>query len=259
MPKFFGGHSGGDSDSKSIEDIEKFEHVHEAEESPVGTSMGSKAGFTTLGNGTQKLYVTEKLFAHAFTDVLHFPKCPDTIRVITPLPDKKKKIAITAKTANTKNRVTLLSQKGEALGVVQQAIHLTKQTYHIYGLDPLQKGEKRHHAAPVDKVHHQGRALFPYGVVEVKSGDDVSLNVYQPSAGAYRPDVYTLERLSTKSGGWFSTKPFLVKRLGIPAALLRKGDFPDGITGPAWDATVAPGIDPILIVGLIAIMDTQNL
>mmetsp|Transcript_7822 Transcript_7822/g.11243 ORF Transcript_7822/g.11243 Transcript_7822/m.11243 type:complete len:273 (+) Transcript_7822:332-1150(+) len=272
MFKIFGSRSKDDGGEKSatIKEIEQFLHVHEAPESPVGTSLGSKGGFTTLGKSgeTQKLYVTEKLFAHAFTDVLHLNKCPDTVRAITKHPkEPKKKIAITAKTANDKDRVTMVSQKtGDLFCVVQQNIHLTRQTYHIYGGEPMPKpGDKNqkhaHHPAPVDKVHHHGKALFPYAKAEVKSSGTIhlSLDVYDPADHAYHPDVYTVERISSSSGGWLASKPFLVKRLGIPAALLKKGDFPDGITCPAWNCTIGPGIDPILITGLIAIMDTQNL
>lgn len=189
-----------------------------------------------------KLYVAEKLFAYnAFSQ----NKFKDKIKVVSSAEE------VVCKTANVKDRVIIADCEENVFALIIQSIHLTSQSYTIYGIEPIFPRQK---PSPHRYENHN---LFAWAKVTALSKKSLSVDVCDERG--FEAEVYTLERVDAGSQGHlFGSKPVLVKKYGQAAAILRQGEFHDGISGPVWSGTVAPGVDPAMLIGFIAILDTQS-
>lgn len=237
---------------KEIEEIEKFEYVHkrDKDEALLAGSLGVKPA--TKSGETLTLLATEKMFSHTrisdLSDkITHADKLKTSWKVS---PGAEGKISPMAK-----DKLLILDDTGEhAVVVIQRHIHISSSShYDIFSAEPIRPGQK-----PSSRQKYDKKPLYHVGKVQFSEDEkEYVLDMYKGKAG-YEDDAFTMK--DVKSGQLlFGEHILLIKRGEKAAATLRKGRFPEEVVTPAWEGTVAPGIDPFIILCLAAIYDDQQL
>jgi len=157
---------------------------------------------------------------------------------------------LVGKTSHSKDRLVLKDRDGHTIGViVKRYVHYDRR-FDIYGVQPISPSQR-----PAENQRTKdGDPLYLRARVIGNLKGKLSIDMFSGN-NRFRTDVYRVHKLKT---GFLEGKTLYFTKQDRMAALLKQGAFPKGVQGPAWDGTIAPGIDPCLMVCLIAILDETN-
>lgn len=243
-----------DQQRKELEEIEKFEYVHtrDKDEALLAGNLGVKP--TAKAGETLSLFVTEKMFSHTkitdFADkitekILPADKLKTSWKVTPGAEGKSSPVA--------KDKLLILDDSGEKpVVMIVRHVHISVRSYDIFSVDPVRPGQK-----PSSRQKYEKKPLYHLGKVKFSEEEkEYAMEMYS-GKGAYEDDAFTM--VEVPSGKMFGEEVVLVRRAQKAAATLRRGRFPEEVVAPAWEGTVAPGIDPLIITCLAAIYDDQQL
>jgi len=240
---------------KELEEIEKFQYVHKRNKDEVILASSLGVNPTTKAGGTLTLLLTEKMWSHnkitdfadKITDkILSSDKLKTSWKVSPGAQGKSSPMA--------KHNLVILDDSGEkAIAMIVRHAHISSSShYDIFSAEPVRSGQR-----PSSHQKYDKKPLYHLGKVQRDEDDKgFTMDMYS-GKGGYEDDAFTMEDFST--GKFFEQDILLVRRAEKAAATLRRGRFPDGVVTPAWEGTVAPGIDPLIILCLAAIYDDQQL
>jgi len=157
---------------------------------------------------------------------------------------------LVGKTSHSKDRLVLKDRDGHTIGViVKRYVHYDRR-FDIYGVQPISPSQR-----PAENQRTKdGDPLYLRARVIGNLKGKLSIDMFSGN-NRFRTDVYRVHKLKT---GFLEGKTLYFTKQDRMVALLKQGAFPKGVQGPAWDGTIAPGIDPCLMVCLIAILDETN-
>ena len=157
---------------------------------------------------------------------------------------------LVGKTSHSKDRLVLKDRDGHTIGVIVKRLVHYDRRFDIYGVQPISPSQR-----PAENQRTKdGDPLYLRARVIGNLKGKLSIDMFSGS-NRFRTDVYRVHKLKT---GFLEGKTLYFTKQDRMAALLKQGAFPKGVQGPAWDGTIAPGIDPCLMVCLIAILDETN-
>ena len=122
--------------------------------------------------------------------------------------------------------------------------------YDIYGVQPVSPFQR----PAGSQTTKTGEPLYLRARVIGNLKGKLSIDMFS-SNNHFQTDVYRIHKLKT---GFLEGKSLYITKQEKMAALVKQGAFPRGVQGPAWVGTIAPGIDPCLMLCLIAILDETN-
>lgn len=150
---------------------------------------------------------------------------------------------------NISKSVLILDSSGEEyIAVVTRYPSFKRQWYSVHGFHPMVPHQPSQ-PYKVDGVD-QGKSLFNWAKVEKNDSGRIVADLYNKGGEMVIGDQLPM--------GLLGDNIRLLMKDGRAAAVLRKGQFPTdngAPQGPVWDCTVAPGIDPLLIICMMAIND----
>ena len=157
---------------------------------------------------------------------------------------------LVGKTSHARDKLVLRDRDGHTIGViVRRFVHYDRR-YDIYGVQPVSPFQR-----PADnQTTKTGEPLYLRARVIGNLKGKLSIDMFSGN-NHFQTDVYRIHKLKT---GFLEGKSLYITKQEKMAALVKQGAFPRGVQGPAWDGTIAPGIDPCLMLCLIAILDETN-
>jgi len=157
---------------------------------------------------------------------------------------------LVGKTSHAKDKLVLRDGNGHTIGViVRRFVHYDRR-YDIYGVQPVSPFQR----PAENQTTETGEPLYLRARVIGNLKGKLSIDMFS-SNNHFQTDVYRIHKLKT---GFLEGKTLYITKQDKMAALVKQGAFPRGVQGPAWDGTIAPGIDPCLMLCLIAILDETN-
>jgi len=251
MRKIFHPFESMEEKRKELQEIEKFQFVHPRHKDEI--LLAGKIGVkpTSKAGDTLTLLLTEKVFSHS--------KISDFADKVTDkITDKLKTSWIVSPgafgkcTPMKKDKLLVLDNSGDLIAMVVRHVHISTKHYDIFCPDPVRPGQRHSSHQKYDK-----KPLFHFGKVKYNEEDkEYAMEMYS-GKGTYEDDAFTMKEIPT--GKMLSEDILLVRRAHKAAATLRRGHFPEGVVTPAWEGTVAPGIDPLIVLCLAAIYDDLQL
>ena len=142
-----------------------------------------------------------------------------------------------------------------------------KIKYNLYGFHPMFPSHPPHPIKPghAHNMTYDDKDLYLWAIIEGGSSSSsysergaLNVGLYRTAKG-FTACTVTLAT-ATRKFGLFGDNMRVVKMDDLPAAILRKGKFPDhsgAPQGPGWKCTNAPGFDPVLLICLICVYDDQ--
>jgi len=258
-----------------------FEYVHHMkEDEPL---LGGKAGIKPGKNPgeTITVYVTEGLWSTQIIKKLpiiddnlpHLATSSFSVRSpsssLTTEKNEDTKIShIPGKSICSREKIVFLSHNSIIAFGIREKKSL-QRSYTIYGTTPIAPGQRpstdeklEDHYTDLD--HNYGdrnsneftddrpkRKYYTWMRAHENLWDNkFSIDLFGPKG--YHKLPFKSQKIKT---GFLQPITFLWSKDGHPAMLMRRGYFPDGVKGPAWELTVAPGIDPMLMVCFVSILD----
>ena len=157
---------------------------------------------------------------------------------------------LVGKTSHARDKLVLRDRDGHTIGViVRRFVHYDRR-YDIYGVQPVSPFQR-----PADnQTTKTGERLYLRARVIGNLKGKLSIDMFSGN-NHFQTDVYRIHKLKT---GFLEGKSLYITKQEKMAALVKQGAFPRGVQGPAWDGTIAPGVDPCLMLCLIAILDETN-
>mmetsp|Transcript_22725 Transcript_22725/g.63200 ORF Transcript_22725/g.63200 Transcript_22725/m.63200 type:complete len:246 (-) Transcript_22725:2352-3089(-) len=127
----------------------------------------------------------------------------------------------------------------------------TRATFQILVFQPCRPGQ-----TPLPKPHTDGRDLYEWGRCHGRTSLTNARYTMRTADGVeYRADA--VGKIVTWGCGGLPQRR--IARNGVPCALLQKNHPGRSyFTGNLWDIDIGPGIDPVLIVCFVAIMDEMD-
>mmetsp|Transcript_31471 Transcript_31471/g.92297 ORF Transcript_31471/g.92297 Transcript_31471/m.92297 type:complete len:557 (-) Transcript_31471:64-1734(-) len=157
---------------------------------------------------------------------------------------------LVGKTSHARDKLVLRDRDGHTIGViVRRFVHYDRR-YDIYGVQPVSPFQR----PAGSQTTKTGEPLYLRARVIGNLKGKLSIDMFS-SNNHFQTDVYRIHKLKT---GFLEGKTLYITKQEKMAALVKQGAFPRGVQGPAWDGTIAPGIDPCLMLCLIAILDETN-
>lgn len=157
---------------------------------------------------------------------------------------------LVGKTSHARDKLVLRDRNGHTIGViVRRFVHYDRR-YDIYGVQPVSPFQR----PAENQTTKTGEPLYLRARVIGNLKGKLSIDMFS-SNNHFQTDVYRIHKLKT---GFLEGKTLYITKQDKMAALVKQGAFPRGVQGPAWDGTIAPGIDPCLMLCLIAILDETN-
>ena len=157
---------------------------------------------------------------------------------------------LVGKTSHARDKLVLRDRNGHTIGViVRRFVHYDRR-YDIYGVQPVSPFQR----PAENQTTKTGESLYLRARVIGNLKGKLSIDMFS-SNNHFQTDVYRIHKLKT---GFLEGKTLYITKQDKMAALVKQGAFPRGVQGPAWDGTIAPGIDPCLMLCLIAILDETN-
>lgn len=150
-------------------------------------------------------------------------------------------IKIQGKALAWRGQMVLLDRQNAPIAVCLHEFQLVGLTYNIYTLKPLYQGQS------MSDRNHEGKALYSYAKV-VLEPFSLQKNVFLYNQSA---PSYTIHRV-----GDLWPKKRAIRRQGVTAALVEGGTWEGNWS--SYLVTICPGIDPCLIVCLVAIHDAMD-
>ena len=256
-------------DGGTVDDIRKFQYVHQTEASEAADAESEEARETSLGGrlgvvpmlqpgDTVRIYVSELIF--------HRGVRGQTIRIQSNPREGEdatgnhstnidstasKEYDVLGKTACSKGKLVLKDVGGNPFAVIAKRPIRYDVRYDIYAVEPVSPHQKPSNLKIHELKGQENDNLYLWSRVVSSIKGKVSIDMYSGQYGL-KTDVYKVEKLKM---GFFKAKTTVVSKQGRAAALVKQGTFPDGVQGPAWEGVIGPGIDPCLMVCLIAILD----
>jgi hypothetical protein len=153
-------------------------------------------------------------------------------------------IQIIGQKVNNKHQMILQDNRGNPIAICMLKPGFGLR-YNIYAFHPIQAGQK----ATTQK--YGNRSLYQWAECSKRwaSSSDYKLKIWN---GVEYTKRYLVESIKPLPGH----DKLLVRSFGIPACLLEQTKSNYG--SESWNATLAPGIDPCLMVYLIAIIINLN-
>ena len=157
---------------------------------------------------------------------------------------------LVGKTSHARDKLVLRDRNDHTIGViVRRFVHYDRR-YDIYGVQPVSPFQR----PAENQTTKTGEPLYLRARVIGNLKGKLSIDMFS-SNNHFQTDVYRIHKLKT---GFLEGKTLYITKQEKMAARVKQGAFPRGVQGPAWDGTIAPGIDPCLMLCLIAILDETN-
>ena len=157
---------------------------------------------------------------------------------------------LVGKTSHARDKLVLRDRNGHTIGVILRRFVHYDRRYDIYGVQPVSPFQQ----PAENQTTKTGEPLYLRARVIGNLKGKLSIDMFS-SNNHFQTDVYRIHKLKT---GFLEGKTLYITKQEKMAALVKQGAFPRGVQGPAWDGTIAPGIDPCLMLCLIAILDETN-
>lgn len=150
-------------------------------------------------------------------------------------------LKVKGKTFALRDQMALLDGDGNVVAVCLRKFELAGQTFKIYVPKPALKDQKP------SKHDYQGQKLYTYCQVQRVPLEFKQVVIME----GRRREEFSI----TRAGGLYPKKR-LVKKNGVPAALMEGGTWDGNFN--SYKITCNPGIDPCLMICITAICDEMD-
>lgn len=218
---------------RSFTSLEEFGEVHPRE--PDDKCLGDGAGAipSTVAGQFIKLTFDGKWLTKIYSK-------PDNVEYAGGL--QLKRFA-----SNERMRVALLDGHGATIAVCIQMHTISMTRFKVYGTTEKYEGQK-----PSKNQKHGGAPLYAWANIEQKWNQHFEMEIahHRDEGSAPSKANFGTEKVPSPTGPLT-----LVKKDDKPAASLKEeGNFLNSASEKRWELTVAPGIDPCMMVCLVATM-----